>query len=106
MGKGYDNNDSFIDDSDAIDVQLPKNMTLKHGGFYMNQKKIKLEKVAEKKSSSKKSRKEEVVDGKEEENNSGGEENEDNEEVGGGGGAEGEELGTEEEFDSDEYTSD
>ena len=58
----------------------------------------------EKKSSSKKSRKEEVVDGKEEENNSGGEENEDNEEV--GGGAEGEELATEEEFDSDEYTSD
>lgn len=36
LGKGYDGNDSFIDDSDAIDVQVPKNMATKHGGFYMN----------------------------------------------------------------------
>ena len=44
LGKGYDGNDSFIDDSDAQDVQVPKNMAPKHGGFYVNKEKIKLEK--------------------------------------------------------------
>jgi hypothetical protein len=47
LGKGYDENDSFIDDSDARDVQVPKDMVLKHGGFYVNKEKIKLQKVKE-----------------------------------------------------------
>ena len=48
LGKGYDENDSFIDNSDAVDVHVPSNMAPKRGGFYMNKEQIKLEKIDKK----------------------------------------------------------
>ena len=45
LGKGYDENDSFIDNSDAVDVHVPSNMAPKRGGFYINKEAIKLEKI-------------------------------------------------------------
>jgi hypothetical protein len=53
LGKGYDENDSFIDNSDAHDVHVPKNMAPKRGGFYVNKEQIKLEKITKKSSKSK-----------------------------------------------------
>ena len=49
LGKGYDENDSFIDNSDAHDVHVPSNMAPKRGGFYINKEQIKLEKIKDKK---------------------------------------------------------
>ena len=51
LGKGYDESDSFIDNSDAYDANIPKNMVPTRGGFYINGETIQLR---EKKSSSKK----------------------------------------------------
>ncbi|KAF5394957.1 hypothetical protein PHET_09234 [Paragonimus heterotremus] len=34
-GEGYDTQDSFIDDSEAVDVFLAPNISTKHGGFYV-----------------------------------------------------------------------
>jgi hypothetical protein len=48
LGKGYDENDSFIDNSDAVDVHVPSNMAPKRGGFYINKEQIKLEKIDKK----------------------------------------------------------
>ena len=48
LGKGYDENDSFIDNSDAVDVHVPSNMAPKRGGFYVNKEQIKLEKIDKK----------------------------------------------------------
>lgn len=36
LGTGYDESDSFIDNSDAHDVNIPKNMVPTRGGFYIN----------------------------------------------------------------------
>lgn len=40
MGEGYDANDEFIDDSDAHDVFVPQEYDTWHGGFYVNQGKL------------------------------------------------------------------
>lgn len=44
LGHGYDENDSFIDNSDAKDVRIPSTMAPKRGGFYINKEQLKLEK--------------------------------------------------------------
>ncbi|CAF0779802.1 unnamed protein product [Brachionus calyciflorus] len=57
LGKGYDESDSFIDNSDAKDVHIPKNLVPKRGGFYINRERLKLATIDEVKKS-KKSKKE------------------------------------------------
>ena len=37
---GYDANDDFIDDSEAHDVHVPQEYETWHGGFYVNQGKL------------------------------------------------------------------
>lgn len=53
LGKGYDESDSFIDNSDAQDVHIPKNLVPKRGGFYINREKLKLATIDEVKKSKK-----------------------------------------------------
>lgn len=40
MFSGYDANDDFIDDSEAHDVFVPQEYDTWHGGFYVNQGKL------------------------------------------------------------------
>lgn len=42
LGAGYDESDSFIDNSDAHDANIPKNMVPTRGGFYINGETIEL----------------------------------------------------------------
>ncbi|RNA33401.1 ubinuclein-1 isoform X1 [Brachionus plicatilis] len=60
LGKGYDESDSFIDNSDAQDVHIPKNLVPKRGGFYINREKLKLATIDEVKKSKKSTKMEEV----------------------------------------------
>jgi hypothetical protein len=56
LGKGYDEDDSFIDNSEAIEEQVPADMAPKRGGFYINKGNLKLEKINESKSSKSKNK--------------------------------------------------
>ena len=40
LSSGYDANDDFIDDSEAHDVHVPQEYETWHGGFYVNQGKL------------------------------------------------------------------
>lgn len=55
LGHGYDESDSFIDNSEAQDVRVPANMAPKRGGFYINKEEIKLEKITKRNKKSAKS---------------------------------------------------
>jgi hypothetical protein len=59
LGQGYDENDSFIDNSEALDERVPSHLTPKRGGFYINKEELKLEeKRKEKKQKAKEKEKE------------------------------------------------
>merc|ERR1712008_430866 len=45
LGEGYDAEDPFIDDSDAIDEVLAINVDTKHRGFYINSGALELDEV-------------------------------------------------------------
>jgi hypothetical protein len=42
LAQGYDEEDSFIDNSEAQDSKIPAFMTPKHGGFYINKEQLQL----------------------------------------------------------------
>lgn len=48
-GQGYDEEDSFIDNSEAQDERVPSDMAPKKGGFYINKGNLKMEKIEEQK---------------------------------------------------------
>ena len=60
LGQGYDENDSFIDNTDAYDERIPANLAPKRGGFYINKEKMTLEEIASKGKTGKKTNKREV----------------------------------------------
>uniref|UniRef100_A0A1B6C5K3 Ubinuclein middle domain-containing protein n=1 Tax=Clastoptera arizonana TaxID=38151 RepID=A0A1B6C5K3_9HEMI len=45
LGAGYDENDSFIDNTDACDEALPEEMQTPYGGFYINSGRLEYKKV-------------------------------------------------------------
>ncbi|XP_074000156.1 ubinuclein-2-like isoform X2 [Rhodnius prolixus] len=45
LGAGYDENDSFIDNTEAVEEALPDNTEPKRGGFYVNTGKLEYKKV-------------------------------------------------------------
>ncbi|XP_063228248.1 ubinuclein-2 isoform X2 [Bacillus rossius redtenbacheri] len=47
VGAGYDETDSFIDNTDAYDEFVPEEMTTAHGGFYINCGPLEFRKVAD-----------------------------------------------------------
>ena len=49
LGQGYDEEDSFIDNSEAQDERVPSDMAPKKGGFYINKGNLKMEKIEEQK---------------------------------------------------------
>ncbi|XP_014258639.1 yemanuclein-like [Cimex lectularius] len=47
LGAGYDENDSFIDNTDLQDEGMPENLDTKRGGFYVNYGKLEFTKVCD-----------------------------------------------------------
>lgn len=80
LGKGYDESDSFIDNSDAQDVHIPKNLVPKRGGFYVNSEKIKLATIDEVKKSKKSAKMEEMSEQSEQDDSDDSEEYSDGDE--------------------------
>ncbi|KAL1459902.1 hypothetical protein WDU94_011849 [Cyamophila willieti] len=47
LGAGYDNEDSFIDNTDAYNDELSEDLLPKHGGYYLNRGSLVLERIPE-----------------------------------------------------------
>lgn len=44
-GAGYDEEDSFIDNTDAYNDELSEDLLPKHGGYYLNRGHLELERI-------------------------------------------------------------
>lgn len=52
LGAGYDDDDSFIDNTEANEEGLPENMDTKYGGYYINSGELELKKTNRQETSS------------------------------------------------------